>query len=212
MQIDVYSDIVCPWCRIGKSNLTKALELWAAQGGETAAVTYRAFQLDPTVPREGLPFAEAMETKMGGQEGALRAAQRVTEAGAAVGVTFRYDRITRLPNTKLAHRLVKLTPERLQAETVEALFRAYFEDGADIARLETLEALAAAIGPEAADAASLLRTEETAGEAQVDADLQLAERLGVTGVPFFVFNNRFSLSGAYPAEQLAELLKKVADA
>ena len=212
MHIDVYSDLVCPWCRIGKQNLSRAIELWKAAGGGPVSIAYRAFQLDPQLPPEGRPFAESMAVKMGSEEGVRRATGQVTEAGAAVGVTFRYDRVTRMPNTKLAHRLIKLLPAAQQAAAVDALFRAYFEEGQDIARLDAIEAATAAIGPEAAAAIARLRTDDAAGEAEVDAELEQAARIGVTGVPFFVFNNRFALSGAYPAEELAGLMNKVGEA
>jgi len=92
MKIEVYSDMVCPWCRIGKKNMNDAVTAWHEQTGQTIEVSYHAYQLDPTLPPDGLPFNSVMEKKMGGAERLRPMLQRVTDAGAAVGVTFRFDK------------------------------------------------------------------------------------------------------------------------
>ncbi|MFC5647804.1 DsbA family protein [Paenibacillus solisilvae] len=208
MHIDLYSDVVCPWCRIGKQNLFRALELWDAKGGEPVTITYRAYQLDPSLPEEGRAFDEAMQKKMGGPETLQRMLEHVTKAGADVGVTFRFDRVTRMPNTRLAHRFVTLVPEADKTAAVDALFRAYFEEGRDVAQLDELLAVARELGLDEDDIRSRLLNEE--GSTSVDADIEQARKIGVTGVPFFVFNNKYALSGAYPAEELMGLMERVA--
>ncbi|GGD92968.1 DsbA family oxidoreductase [Paenibacillus nasutitermitis] len=206
MHIDLYSDVVCPWCRIGKHNLFKALEQWSGQGGEPVTVSYRAYLLDPTLPEEGLPFNEVMKSKAGTEEALKQMTGQVTEAGAAVGVTFRFDKVTRMPSTRLAHRFVALLPEELAAAAIDELFRAYFEEGRDVAQLDEIRSIAEAIG---AEESILTRLQQGEGADKLEADLAQAKGLGITGVPFFVFNNRYALSGAYPADKIVQLLDKV---
>lgn len=208
MHIELYSDVVCPWCRIGKQNLFRALELWEAKGGEPVTITYRAYQLDPTLPEEGRPFEEAMQQKMGSAETLQRMLEHVTKAGAAVGLTFRFDRVTRMPNTRLAHRFIALVPEENKTAAVEALFHANFEEGRDVAQLSELLAVARELGLDEEDFRSRLLSGE--GSESVEADIEQAHKIGVTGVPFFVFNNKYALSGAYPAEELIGLMERVA--
>ncbi|MCQ6561961.1 DsbA family oxidoreductase [Paenibacillus mendelii] len=207
MKIEVYSDMVCPWCRIGKQNLNKALEQWVSEGGEPAEITFRAFLLDPTLPPEGLPFKEVMSQKMGDNSRMQQALAQVTNAGAAVGLTYRFDRVQRMPNTKLAHRFVALLKPELKETAVNAIFRAYFEEGRDLAQFKEIEAIAAELGEDATAVLEPLR--QGGGEEAVNADLALAARIGVTGVPFFVFDNKYALSGAYPPDKLVELMHRV---
>lgn len=208
MNIDIYSDIACPWCRIGKKNLFDALAQWQAPGQEPVTITYRAFQLDPRTPEQGEDFTAAMQRKMGNGANIERATSQVANAGKAVGLEFRFDLVQKMPNTKLAHRLVAITPESHRGELVDALFAAYFQQGLDVTSLPVLLELATGIGLDAAALADRLEAGE--GTAEVDADLANASRIGVTGVPFFVFNNKFALSGAYPPAEFVKLLDKVA--
>ncbi|AZN38634.1 DsbA family oxidoreductase [Paenibacillus albus] len=207
MHIDLYSDVVCPWCRIGKQNLFRAIELWKEKTDEPVTVTYHAYQLDPNLPEEGRAFDDVMTRKMGGPESMKRAMEQVTRAGAAVGVTFRFDLVSRMPNTRLAHRFVALLPEERHAEAVEELFRAYFEEGVDVAQLSAIMSIAERIGVNTPDLEKRLASGE--GGDSVDADLQKAQQLGITGVPFVIFNNRYALSGAYPAEEMLGLMSGV---
>ncbi|WP_219834483.1 DsbA family protein [Paenibacillus sp. R14(2021)] len=204
MHIDLYSDVVCPWCRIGKQNLARALEKWAQINDEPVTVSYHAYQLDPDLPEEGSSFKEVMTRKAGGPESMRRGIEHLTGAGAAVGVTFHFDKISRMPNTRLAHRLVAILPEDSRETAVEALFKAYFEEGIDIAQMHEIIAIAERLGFDGA--ATRTRLEQGEGAESVDADLKRAQQIGVTGVPFFVFNNRYALSGAYPAEELLGLM------
>lgn len=208
MHIDLYSDMVCPWCRIGKQNLQRALELWKEKGGEPVTVRYHAYQLDPGLPEEGLPFAEAMRPKVGDLSRLQGMLDHVTQAGAAVGVNFRFDLVTRMPQTRLAHRMVALLPQEKQTAAIGALFRAYFEEGRDIAKWSELSVIAAGLGEDADRLSEQLQ--QGGGNEAVDADLKAAAEMGITGVPFFVFNNRYAASGAYPAEKLVELIERAA--
>ncbi|KIL36621.1 DSBA oxidoreductase [Cohnella kolymensis] len=207
MKIDVYSDMVCPWCRIGKKNMNDALLAWSQESDATIEVNYHAYQLDPSLPPEGLPFNDAMEKKMGGAERLRPMLERVTEAGAAVGVTFRFDEVPRMPNTVLAHRMTALVPEDRQPEWVEAVMRAYFEEGRDIAVKQVLLDIAAELKIDAEDLGRRIDAGE--GSDSVQKDIETAQGLGLTGVPFFIINNKYALSGAYPAAQFLEAFRKI---
>lgn len=208
MQIDVYSDMVCPWCRIGKKNMNDAIAAWENATGETVTVNYHAFQLDPTLPPEGLPFNNHMEKKFGGAEQLRPMLQRVTDAGAAVGVTFKFDQVSRMPNTVLAHRITSLLEEEGQAAWVEACMKAYFEDGKDIAQQEVLVEIAREeLGVDTDELKRLLAAGE--GNESVTEDQQNAQNIGISGVPFFILDGKYALSGAYPAKQFLEAFQKI---
>lgn len=208
MRIDLFSDMVCPWCRIGKKNMDDAISAWTEQTGETIPVTYRAFQLDPTLPPEGKPFRESMAAKMGGDERLDPMFQRVTDAGAAIGLTFRFDKITRMPNTLLSHRITAILLEERRREWVEACMKANFEDGLDVASLDVLLGLAAGMGVDADDLRRRLEAGE--GSAEVQQDLDMASGVGITGVPFFIIDGKYALSGAYPVSQFLAAFSKIA--
>lgn len=207
MKIEVYSDMVCPWCRIGKKNMSDAIEVWYEQTGQTVEVNYHAYQLDPTLPPEGLPFNSVMEKKMGGAERLRPMLQRVTDAGAAVGVTFNFDKVERMPNTVLAHRITALLPEEDEVYWLDAVMKAYFEDGRDIAKLDVLMEIAGELGLDAEEAHRLLDAGE--GLQDVEQDMESAKAMGISGVPFFIINNKYALSGAYPSAQFLEAFKKI---
>jgi predicted DsbA family dithiol-disulfide isomerase len=207
MKIDVYSDMVCPWCRIGKKNMNDAIDAWREQSGQTVEVSYHAYQLDPTLPPDGLPFNSVMEKKMGGAERLRPMLQRVTDAGAAVEVTFNFDKVERMPNTVLAHRITALLPQEDEAHWIEAVMKAYFEDGRDIAKLDVLLEIAAELGLDAGEARRLLDNGE--GVQAVEQDFAAAKAMGISGVPFFVVNDKYALSGAYPSAQFLEAFRKI---
>jgi predicted DsbA family dithiol-disulfide isomerase len=209
MHIRLYSDMVCPWCRIGKKNLSDAIREWEDRTAVDITISYHAFLLDPSLPPEGLPFKQAMSAKMGGESRLASALERVREAGANVGVTFRWDRVTRMPNTVLAHRITALLPEDRREEWVDAVMTAHFEYGRDIAKQDVLLELANDLGHDPNGLADRLAAGE--GEAEVQADLQRAQRMGISGVPFFVIDDKFGLSGAYPAAEFVRAFEKIAE-
>ncbi|CAI6081767.1 DsbA family oxidoreductase [Cohnella sp. JJ-181] len=209
MHISIYSDMVCPWCRIGKKNVMDAIAQWTAESGEEVTVSYHAFLLDPSVPAEGLPFRASMAHKMGGEHRIEEMLQRVTEAGAAVGVPFRFDRVTRMPNTVLAHRLTAILPADRREAWIDAVMMAYFEYGRDIAKREVLLEIAADLGFETFPLESAL--DHGRGAEEVQADLDHATSMGISGVPFFVLNDKYGLSGAYPAAEFVKAFGKIAE-
>lgn len=199
MLIYLYQDLVCPWCRIGKRNLDLALAEWT---GSPVTVRYHPFFLDESVPAVDPPsFRQHMAAKFGTTDLAP-IWSRVVRAGADVGVTFNFDRIEVATNTLLGHQLLALTPPALQGMMLDALHQAYFEDGRDIGDPPTLVDLAVAVGLDRATFTAQLAGD--AAQAEVQAKVAEARQLGITGVPFFIFDNAISASGAQPAAVLLE--------
>ncbi len=201
MRLDIYSDVICPWCFIGKRRLERALRMRPQPG---LALHWRAFQLNPGMPPEGMDRHAYLEAKFGGLERARRMFEMVRAAGASEGIDFAFDRIRRTPNTLNAHRLVRFAASRgLQAPLLDALFTAYFIDGRDIGSARVLIDIAAAAGLERAAVRVYLQTD--ADMETVLGEDRIARRLGISGVPCFVFNGRFALSGAQEPEALFQL-------
>ncbi len=203
MIIDIVSDVVCPWCYIGKRRLERAL---AAREGEAPRLVWRAFQLNPDMPREGMDRAHYLATKFGSAAQARRIYDEIAAAGDAEGIAFDFSRIARTPNTLDAHRLIRLAAAQdRQDAVVEALFRAYFLEGVDIGAQEELVAIARAAGIDEAVA-----TDYLAGDEALDAvrreDLG-ARRLGVTGVPCFIVDGRYAVSGAQAPEVFLRVIE-----
>lgn len=205
MQIDVFADVVCPWCYIGKRNLEAALARVRPEG---VTLRWHAFQLNPDLPPDGVDRQRYLQEKFGSTEAVTRIHERVGEAGRRAGIEFRFDRIAKSPNTFDAHRLLRLAlAQGRQPEMAEALFRAYFIDGRDIGDHQVLAGLAAEVGLGGEVAAWLAGPSEGDG---VREDLAVAAQIGISGVPFFVFANRYALSGAQPVEVFTQALHAAA--
>jgi predicted DsbA family dithiol-disulfide isomerase len=210
VRIDVISDVVCPWCFIGKRRLERALVLLSEAGGATAGqkapqveVHWHAFQLNPQLPRAGVERSRYVSEKFGARAPQIYA--RVAGAGRSVGIDFAFDRIARQPNTVAAHQLIALARrEGCQDEVVEALFRGYFLDGVDLTRDENLVALGFQAGLDAGVAQACLQ-DDAQRQAVLAEDAQ-ARTLGVSGVPFFIFGQRLAVSGAQEPEALLRAL------
>ncbi len=207
LQIDVISDVVCPWCFIGQKKLARALALYREQNpaAEAPTVTWHPFQLNPGLAESGVDRAEYLKRKFGERSGDIYA--RVSAVGAQVGIPFAFDKVVRQPNTLAAHSLIALAGDAgRQDAVVEALFRAYFIDGRDLTANETLAEIAcgAGLGREAVE--QCLASAEA--RAHVQGEDEEARRLGVDGVPFFIFNRRYSMSGAQDPETLLEAMLK----
>lgn len=200
MIIDIISDTVCPWCYIGKRRLERAFEL-APQAD--VQIGWRPYQLNPDMPEDGMDRAEYMRGKFG--EARSREIHRALEAaGAAEGIDFDFGAIRRAPNTLQSHRLVRYAAEfGIQHQVVDALFQAYFTEGRDIgARTELLE-IGAEAGLERGPLAEYLQSDE--GVAAVMAEIDLARRMGIEGVPAFVFERKYVISGAQSPELFVEV-------
>lgn len=201
--IDIYSDVICPWCYVGKRRLERALTLI---GDELEArVTWRPFQLNPTMPVEGKDRTDYMESKFGSFDTFKRLEEHVVAAGEEEGIVFAFEKIARTPNSFLAHRLIWYAHQHgLQNAMVECLFKGYFEEGVEIGSLAALVRVAEKAG---------LQTEEflkgEGGVAEVKAEEAVGHRLGIRGVPYFVFNGVYALSGAQQSDQFVAALRKV---
>jgi predicted DsbA family dithiol-disulfide isomerase len=204
MQIEVYQDTACPWCRIGKRHLALALERWP----EPVEVRYRTFFLNSTIPPEGYEFKPYMLAKGGGQIALEDFFSAPRRAGANVGLTFNFEQIEAAPNTLLSHELIALAPDDLKETVIDAIYKAYFQDGRDIGKLDVLTAIAAECGMDADAAAEALQN-HTMRE-QVEAEAERAHQLGITGVPFFVIDGRYAFSGAQPPDLIYRVLQQVA--
>jgi predicted DsbA family dithiol-disulfide isomerase len=200
MRIDVFSDVVCPWCFVGKRRLEQAL---AAAKIDDAEIHWHAFQLNPDLPPEGMDRRQYLEAKFG--PGALeRMHARLDEAGKSAGIDFQFDKIERSPNTLDAHRLLWLAGSQgRQGQLKEALLRAYFLEGRDVGDRTVLADIAMQAGIEA-DVQTWLASE--AGVREVREDLRQAAQLQISGVPFFIFERRLGLAGAQPAEVFLQAL------
>ena len=202
LTIDVISDVVCPWCYIGKRKLETALEQYRAANPLAPApvVRWHPFQLNPDLPDEGMARGDYLQRKFGSPTGGP-GYDRVRAAGAAVGISFALDRIERQPNTVRPHSLIAAAADGPQQEAVvEALFRAYFLHGENLASNDTIHAAAVNAGLPAATATQALQPTGVAD--QVRAADKRARELGVQGVPFFIFNQKVSVSGAQDPEAL----------
>lgn len=194
MIIDVYADVVCPWCYIGERRLEQALSQRPELEVERR---WRPFQLQPGMPKAGVPWDEFAQRKFGGVQRAQAAFGQVVAAGASDGLTFNFDRVVSAPNTVDAHRLI-LFADRFgrQWEMAEALFAAYFTYGRNLNNSDHLVAVATEVGLMAADVQVFLTSVE--GINEVTQSQAEAGQLGIQGVPFFVIDGRYGLSGAQP--------------
>ncbi|OCT12398.1 hypothetical protein A8709_31725 [Paenibacillus pectinilyticus] len=205
MIIEIFQDLVCPWCRIGKKNLMDALNDFTT---EPVEVHYRAYQLDPSTPVEGEPFEALMRNKFRADESKLQGMlQQVTQAGQASGLHFDFARVERMPNTLKAHQLIAIAPETIKKQLVDSLFKGYFEDGKDIGNVGVLLDFAEELGMDRDQTQNLLDTKQ--GLEQVEDDLSFASQAGVTGVPFFVINRKYALTGAQPAATFLQALQQI---
>jgi len=216
--VEVWSDVVCPWCYIGKRKFASGLAQVEAELSEAGVdvdfdVTYHPYQLDPTAaPGASGPVIDAYAKKFGGHERAEAIIANVSERAAEVGLEFRMDRALRA-NTLLAHRLIWLAGEAdslvAQDAMKERLLRAYFHDGLDIGDPDVLADCAAEVGIARAAAYEFLASGR--GTEEVRAELDVANDNGITAVPTYVINSRWAVPGAQEAETFAQVLRKMAD-
>jgi predicted DsbA family dithiol-disulfide isomerase len=202
--IDVVSDVVCPWCYVGKHRLEAALAL---RPDVETEIHWRPYFLDPRVPREGMARVDYLSRKFGSDERIRPAHERLSRLGREEGIEFHFERIARQPNTLDAHRLIGWAEAAGRAApVVEKIFSLFFSEGADLTQIETL-LLAAEAGD--LDIESIRR--DLASErdvAAVEKAANSAAENGISGVPFFIFNNRFAVAGAQPPDMLAAAMDK----
>lgn len=202
LTIDVVSDVVCPWCFVGKKRLEAALRL---RPNVQTVVSFHPFFLDPTVPREGKPRIDYITGKFGGTDKITDGHRRLTELGRTVGIDFHFEKIERQPNTLDAHRLIHWAQEAGQGGPVkEKLMSMFFIEGADLTDLDTLASAAKAGGLDPAKIKKDLQSDKD--EELVRKQAQAASASGVGGVPFFVFGKKYALSGAHEPENIASAI------
>jgi predicted DsbA family dithiol-disulfide isomerase len=199
--IEIASDVICPWCYIGKRRLEKALE--SLKGEVEVSIQWLPFQLNPDMPEQGVARADYRRAKFGSVEKGRVLDARVAQEGAGEGIAFSFDRMQRTPNTIAAHKLIDLAQTQGKAgPVVDALFRAYFEEARDIGDAEVLAAIATAAAvenwPAGVNAPHVAEQEERVRD------------LGISGVPTFIFDRKSGVSGAYPPEQLAQAIREAA--
>lgn len=208
VRIDVVSDIVCPWCFIGKKRLEQAIAL---QPDIPVEVHYRPYFLNDWIPREGIPRVDYLTTKFGGPDRYKEIAGRVQAAAAAEGLVYDADNIKSQPNTTDAHRLIRWASGIGKAGAMkQRLMDLYFTEGADLTNKAVLVQAAAEVGLDPEDIRAALESEQ-----DVDAVTQEAEsakEAGIQGVPMFIFGGRFAVSGAQSPEYLAEAIARTAQA
>ena len=207
MKIDMISDVICPWCFLGKRRLDKALALVPEVKVE---VNYRPFFLDPSIPAQGLSREDYMRGKFGDRD--LAAMHKpLADAGKKDGVPYHFEKVTRTPNTLDAHRLIRWAKQFVpnkRAEMKEALLCAYWRDGRDVGDHKVLAEVATSIGMDGREIAILL-AQDTDKRAVME-EVEQAYKLGVSGVPTFVFDQKYGVSGAQEADVLAQTIRDVA--
>lgn len=199
--IEIASDVVCPWCYIGKRRLEKALE--SLQGEVEARIEWLPFQLNPDMPAGGIARAEYRRAKFGSLEKSRALDARVAQEGAGEGIVFAFDRMQRTPNTTAAHQLIDLAQKQGKGNAVvDALFRAYFEEAKDIGDVEVLKNISEREG------VTGWPGKENIGE--VKEKEERVRDLGISGVPTFIFDRKSGISGAYPPDMLAQTIREIA--
>jgi predicted DsbA family dithiol-disulfide isomerase len=213
LNIDIISDVVCPWCYIGKRQIEAALALYAQQnpGADQPRVTWRPFQLNPQLPAEGMSRQDYVTQKFGAAR-SNDVYARVAAVGAEHGIAFAFDRIARQPNTVAVHSLIALAAtagaqtDGLQDRVKEAFLHAYFLDGADLTKAENLVAIATAAGLDRAKVEQCLA--DPRSRQAVEQEDQRARAIGVEGVPFFIFNGKLAVSGAQGSVALLDAMRQ----
>jgi predicted DsbA family dithiol-disulfide isomerase len=208
VRIDVVSDVVCPWCFIGKRRLEKAIAL---NPDIPVEVHWRPYFLNDWIPREGISREQYLTTKFGSPERYKGIAQRVSAAASAEGLTYAIDKISRQPNTLDAHRLIHWADATGKAaEMKQKLMDLYFTEGADLTNHAVLVQAAADIGLDPEDIRATLESDRDVAE--VEREALSAKEAGIEGVPCFIFSGKFAASGAQEPEYLAEAIARIAQA
>lgn len=196
IQIDLFSDVICPWCFIGKRRLERALN---QRSNSDVDINWRAFQLNPDMPKNGMLRDHYLEAKFGGPDRAKTIYDNIRKTGETEGIEFEFEKIQKTPNTVLAHRLITWSKDQKISDLiVESLFKAYFYEGRDIGSLETLKEI---LEDSNIDTESFVRyAKSDEGIDQVANDTRYAYSNGITGVPCFIFDKKYSISGAQEPE------------
>lgn len=206
MLIDIFHDTVCPWCRIGKKHLFDALAQWQEKA---VKIRWHPFLLDNTISPAGYEFRSYMQVRKGIEPQALQQLFDYTKnAGEAADVKLNFDKISLAVNSSLSHRLITLAPENIKSDVVEAIYKAYFEDGLNIGNLDVIVAIGTAAGMHSTE----LR-HQLSGDAALNAvvtESTSARLNGITNVPFFIINNKIRIEGSHSSEVFLQALNRAA--
>jgi predicted DsbA family dithiol-disulfide isomerase len=206
IRIDIVSDVVCPWCYIGKRRLEKALDQLSDR--YTFQLEYHPYELNPDMPPQGANQKEYLSRKFGGNARYEELTGHVTQVAAGEGLDFQYGKQLTSPNTRNAHRLISLaSQEGKQLEVVEGLFKAYFTDGVDLTKNENLVQVATQAGMDEENTEQFLASQE--GTLEVAAAEKEMQKLGITGVPFYIINQTYGVSGAHPSDTFVQIIEKI---
>ncbi|MCI0751007.1 MAG: DsbA family oxidoreductase [Flammeovirgaceae bacterium] len=207
IKIDVVSDVVCPWCYIGKRRLEKAME--SLSDKFSFKIEYLPFELNPTMPAEGKNQKTYLAEKFGGPERYDKITHHVSKIAETEGLDFNFDKQPISPNTRLMHRFIMLAKDfQKQPEVKESFMRAYFTDGVDLSKTENVVKVATSAGIPEEAAKQLIEQKEL--EAEVITAEREMQKLGITGVPFYIIQNKFGVSGAQPSETFEKAIEEVA--
>jgi predicted DsbA family dithiol-disulfide isomerase len=207
MRIDIFSDTVCPWCYLGKRRFELAL---AQRPQYEPRVVYRAYELNPDMPWDGMDRAAYLATKIGDPARIAAMHESLVRHGETVGLKFRFELIDRMPNSRRSHLLIAHAARYgLQARAKERVMQAYFEEGVDIGDMEALVRLGVEAGLSERETRAAIVLRE--GQDGVVAAERHAAVLGISAVPTYIFNGQYSLSGAQEPQQLARVLDQVAE-
>ena len=208
--IDIVSDVVCPWCYLGKARLEAALK---ALPDVSAEIHWRPYQLDPTIPRTGVDQKAYMEAKFGTGPRLAQAQAQLVALGREIGINYDFDAIKVSPNTMDAHRLIGWASQAgpgIQNKVVDHLFKAYFENGEDIGNAKVLSKIASDCGMDVSIIDKLLPTDaEVVG---VTGEIDHSHQIGVTGVPCFIIDQKYAVSGAQTPEILVDAIRNATKA
>lgn len=201
IKVSVISDVVCPWCYIGKQRLEKAIE--SLEEKFDFEIQYLPFELNPNIPKEGFDQKEYLINKFGGEIRYKEVTDHVTKIATEEGLNFNFSLQAKSPNTLDAHRIIWLAQkEEKQKEVAEAFFKAYFEKGIDLTQTENLISISKEAGLDEVMVRNFLGSEEAINEVRIQEELN--QKLGVTGVPFYIINDKYGISGAQPSEVLVK--------
>jgi len=206
-KIDIISDPICPWCYIGKTRLDRALEV---NPSHNFIIEWHPFQLNPTMPSEGMDRREYLEAKFGGQDGAMKVYGQIDQVARETGLDVNFAGIKRTPNTIDAHRLIHWAGiDGKQNAVVDRLFKAYFKEGRDISDHSVLVRIASAAGMDADATRILLKSDADTDDIRArDTD---ARRKGIQGVPAFVVANEYVVQGAQPMETWNNIIQEITE-
>ena len=206
IKIDIVSDVVCPWCYIGKRRLEKAIDQLKEQ--VDVEFEFHPFELNPDMPKEGKNQKEHLINKFGGEARYKQITDNVTNVAAEEGLNFNFDRQKISPNTRDAHRVIRYAKiEGKQAAVKEAFLKAYFEEGIDLSKKENVVTIAAKAGLNAIKVSYMLDSDE--GLVEIELEERMNHQRGISGVPYFIINNKYAVSGAQPSEVFQKVLLEI---